>query len=408
MISNTKKSIIKPIKKSANSISKTVTKTKNIITKEEVTEQELGMVLQTLKTVITEVELKELITNGSVICELGNIFIEDIPEIVKGLGLVIHDSECIIRAIKKIDVNLDNYFTKDETINIIDKKIKDALDESEGNCDLSNYYTKTETDQEIKKQIDELDVTCDLSNYYTKTESDQEIKKQIEESVGEGLTYSDNKISLSDEYVVFLENQTYKKPTLSFSLESFPSGNQEVGITYKGSKTLTNNVSNPQNMDGQLILSGLGVSESVNIGENTSINFNYVTNSNRSHQIHLKGFDIKNNTIQSSKSFNTIHPLFSGLSGEQVNIEHLTKNMISSPINFTKTYLTDQEGMYVWFCVPSYQRITVVTANGFGSTMNPYIEIEITNNYDHTFQYHCYRTAYPIKKGVSYEFKITK
>ena len=382
MISSKKKSIIKPMKKPDNSISKSVTKSKNIITKEEVAKQDLGMVLQTLKTVITEVELKELITNGSVVCELGNIFIEDIPEIVKGLGLVIHDSECIIKAIKKIDVNLDDYFTKDETINIIDEKIKDALDEFGGNCDLSDYYTKTETDQKIKIQI--------------------------EESVGYGLTYNDNKISLNDEYIVFLENQTYKKPTLSFSLESFPSGNQEVGIVYKGSKLLTNNVSNPQNMNGQLTLSGLGVSENVNIGENTTINFDYVTNSNRSHQIHLKGTDIKNNTIQSSKSFNTIHPLFSGLSGEQLDITQLAKNMISSPINFTKTYLTDQEGMYVWFCVPRYQKITVVTANGFGSTMNPFIEIEITNKYNHTYQYHCYRTTYPIKKDVSYEFKITK
>lgn len=73
--------------------------------------------------------------------------------------------------------DLGNYYTKEETNELIDKV-------STGEVDLTNYYTKGQTnsliqnaEDRLNERIDNLDIPeTDLSNYYTKTEVDEKIE----------------------------------------------------------------------------------------------------------------------------------------------------------------------------------------------------------------------------------------
>lgn len=96
-------------------------------------------------------------------------------------------------------VDLSDYYTKDET----DAAIKEAVDNVDVTVDLSGYYTKTETDEAIETAVDEIDLTgyatedyvgkkiaeaqlgggsgtVDLSAYYTKGETDAAIKTAVD------------------------------------------------------------------------------------------------------------------------------------------------------------------------------------------------------------------------------------
>ena len=68
------------------------------------------------------------------------------------------------------NVDLSNYYTKDETYSKteVDNKIA-AIPEGE-TADLSNYYTKTETDQKIAEA--QLGGEVDLSGYRLKTDNE--------------------------------------------------------------------------------------------------------------------------------------------------------------------------------------------------------------------------------------------
>ena len=61
--------------------------------------------------------------------------------------------------------NLSNYYTKSETDGLLDTKLDVTAYTP---TDLTNYYTKTEVDEAIK----DLDVTGQLKNHYTKAEVD--------------------------------------------------------------------------------------------------------------------------------------------------------------------------------------------------------------------------------------------
>lgn len=69
------------------------------------------------------------------------------------------------------NVDLSNYYTKDETYSKTEVDEKIAANPGGGTADLSNYYTKTETDQKIAEaQLGGEDV--DLSGYRLKTDTE--------------------------------------------------------------------------------------------------------------------------------------------------------------------------------------------------------------------------------------------
>lgn len=97
----------------------------------------------------------------------GKSLFKDLPEISNSNLTDYYTKSQIDELIAKIpgspDLNLDNYYTKDETYNKseIDQKISEIEHPS---VDLSNYYTKSEVDNLIPE--------VDLSNYYTQDEVD--------------------------------------------------------------------------------------------------------------------------------------------------------------------------------------------------------------------------------------------
>lgn len=72
-------------------------------------------------------------------------------------------------------VDLSNYYTKSET----NKAINDALKNVEVNVDLSDYYNKAQTDKAISDALEDVEVEVDLSDYYNKTEVDTAISEAI-------------------------------------------------------------------------------------------------------------------------------------------------------------------------------------------------------------------------------------
>ena len=82
-----------------------------------------------------------------------------------------------------VQLDLTNYYTKAET----DQAIEDAVED----IDLTNYYTKTETDQAISTAISGIDLT----NYYTKTETDQYFYEKI--TIDNMFTYYYDKTSIN-------------------------------------------------------------------------------------------------------------------------------------------------------------------------------------------------------------------
>lgn len=62
-----------------------------------------------------------------------------------------------------IDINLDNYYNKQE----INTKLEPYATTNEVNSKLNNYYTKSQTDTAIQNAVENVDV--DLSNYYDKS-----------------------------------------------------------------------------------------------------------------------------------------------------------------------------------------------------------------------------------------------
>ena len=74
-----------------------------------------------------------------------------------------------------IDIDLSNYYTKNETyskqqVNTkINESIENCVTTSELNTKLGGYYTKTQTDTAIQNAIENVEIPdVDLSNYYTK------------------------------------------------------------------------------------------------------------------------------------------------------------------------------------------------------------------------------------------------
>ena len=125
------------------------------------------------------------------------------PPTAAEVGAITEDE--LEAALANVSVDLSEYYTKTETNALIpdtaglasedfvNQKIAEAqLGGSGGDIDLSIYYTKTETDNAINDAIGALEET-DLSNYYTKTETDSAITAaigDIETGNGKAVAYN--------------------------------------------------------------------------------------------------------------------------------------------------------------------------------------------------------------------------
>lgn len=64
--------------------------------------------------------------------------------------------------------DISNYYTKSETDTLLDGKVD--------NSDLNNYYTKSETNTLLDGKVD----NSDLNNYYTKTITDLKLSDKLD------------------------------------------------------------------------------------------------------------------------------------------------------------------------------------------------------------------------------------
>lgn len=97
-----------------------------------------------------------------------------------------------IEGLDSIDIDLSNYYTKNETYNKTEIDNKMANMGSGGNVDLSSYYTKSETDNFINNKADkghthsqyltehqDISHKADKENTYTKSQTDNKIVEEI-------------------------------------------------------------------------------------------------------------------------------------------------------------------------------------------------------------------------------------
>lgn len=102
---------------------------------------------------------------NSVNGKTGDVTVE-VPEVDLGNYYTKEETNKLIDSVSAGDVDLANYYTKQETEDLVDEAI-DSIVIPE--TDLSNYYTK----EEVDGLIDEIETTgVDLNNYYNKTETD--------------------------------------------------------------------------------------------------------------------------------------------------------------------------------------------------------------------------------------------
>lgn len=93
---------------------------------------------------------------------------EEVKVVVKGIVNSVNGKTGDV-IVEVPEVDLTDYYTKDETNELIDKV-------SAGDIDLTNYFTKEETESLIDDAIDSIVIPeTDLSNYYTKSEVDKKI-----------------------------------------------------------------------------------------------------------------------------------------------------------------------------------------------------------------------------------------
>ena len=139
-------------------------------------------------------------------------------------------------AIANIDfpeTDLTDYATKE----YVGQKIAEAQ-LAESDVDLSDYYTKSETDAAIKKAVDEIDIpeSADLSNYYNKQEVDAKIPDtsgfatteyvddQIAAIPNESITIDDITLVQNEDGVVEVSGTWLEEQVLALIDANLPSG----------------------------------------------------------------------------------------------------------------------------------------------------------------------------------------
>lgn len=92
------------------------------------------------------------------------------------------------------EVDLSNYYTKEETTTIVNNAIEDV------DVDLSNYYTKEETTNIINDSIEDFEIVSEDGNVTTITEVVNTVESQAEQIVNlENIVQNINKDVATEE-----------------------------------------------------------------------------------------------------------------------------------------------------------------------------------------------------------------
>lgn len=92
------------------------------------------------------------------------------------------------------EVDLSNYYTKEETTTIVNNAIEDV------DVDLSNYYTKEETTNIINDSIEDFEIVSEDGNVTTITEVVNTVETQAEQIVNlENIVQNINKDVATEE-----------------------------------------------------------------------------------------------------------------------------------------------------------------------------------------------------------------
>jgi hypothetical protein len=119
-----------------------------------------------------------------------------------------------------IQAQLADYYTKKETDNQITKRIAEV---SAPEVDLTDYYTKAETEALVEEKIEEAKgQDIDLTDYYTKAETDDKIEEALE-SIEIPEVEIDPNTWVVDGYNIVEEDPTSTAP-IHYTVEPFGSG----------------------------------------------------------------------------------------------------------------------------------------------------------------------------------------
>jgi prefoldin subunit 5 len=139
------------------------------------------------------------------------------------------------------NVDLSNYYTKDQINTTVDKVNDDVdkIDDEVNDLKLkvaTDYYTKAE----IKEQISNVKV--DLSGYYTKSETDSAINN-VKDTVDDVKDYANNlNVKLTTDY--YTKSDVYNKPEINSLIDNKISEIPEVDLSGYYTKSETDSAIN--------------------------------------------------------------------------------------------------------------------------------------------------------------------
>ena len=305
--------------------------------------------------------------------------------------------------------NLDNLVICSEN-HVIQKQILQSGDNGT-TADLSNYYTKNETDLKIFNTI-----TSSLGKEFRYDYSTGLIHISVENlnlnyanneqygvvKIGNGIDVNNGVISILSKYTDYLDQQIYQKPTLSYTIQDFPNNIQDPGYQFVGNKEVKITSNNVENIDGNIILKNISSADVIIDKYNliNTINFNIKISNESSHQISLSCVDTNKNKIQSDKFIYTKFPIFIGIgdTDEPNIIQSYYYNTIEQKINNLDEFM--------WIIIPNHLELDQITANGFGVSVDNYIIKTITNKYCISKEYKYYRLSNRLNGSLKYDFKI--
>lgn len=219
-------------------------------------------------------------------------------------------------------------------------------------------------------------------------------------TAGDGLKMTGTTISLDQEYLDYLANATFTKPTIAV-LTTNASSSYEVGQSITVTQ-VTHRETTIANIEGNLTLNLDGTTQSVTPSEsstNLTVSKTITRTTSGSATISLTGTDKRGNSISKSTNINFYYPAFYGWSSSSSldgsGIQSLSPTG-SGSISGTKTITLSSAG-YIYLATTG--TISRVVSDNFEVPMNAPVTTSVTRN-GVTNSYKVYRTAEQLEAGT--------
>lgn len=252
---------------------------------------------------------------------------------------------------------------------------------------------------------------------------DKKIKEYIgnkaKEPDGSSIVYENNLLSLNPEYTAYLDEVTYKKPSVvSFGVTSI-STSVWVGESVNPTG-FTHYESNLDNISGTLTLSkgsttvrsGISASSStatVTFTDTEKTNAAHTFTSNASIMYKLSGTNSKGTAFYKTVSVTACYPFYIGSSTAEsltaAEIVKLTRQSKKSGVSGTYT-VTLASDAYIYLCCQSGFTVNKVTSGGFESPFTQLSNVNGVTINGVSCTYKSYRTPEMIGAGT-YELVIS-